>query len=76
VDLIWAPRGKRPVAIECKWSVRDFNPRNLLVFTRRYPGATLLVTTRDAHPAFTRRYDGIEVQFLTLDRLVARVAAR
>ncbi|MGH9841605.1 MAG: DUF4143 domain-containing protein [Blastocatellia bacterium] len=26
VDLIWAPRGKSPTAIECKWSARDFNP--------------------------------------------------
>jgi len=75
VDLIWAPRGKSPAAIECKWSARDFNPANLLVFARAYPKATLLVTTSDARPAFTRKYSGIEVQFLTLDRLVARIAA-
>jgi len=65
VDLIWAPRGKSPAAIECKWSARDFNPANLLVFARRYPKTTLLVTTPDARPAFTRNYSGIEVQFLT-----------
>jgi len=76
VDLIWAPRGKSLVAIECKWSARDFNPANLLVFARAYPKATLLVTTPDARPAFTRNYSGIEVQFLTLDRLVARIASK
>ena len=76
VDLIWTPRGGNPTAIECKWSARDFNPANLLVFARRYPRATLLVTARDARPAFTRDYNGIEVQFLTLERLVARIAGK
>ena len=76
VDLIWAPRGKAPTAIECKWSARDFNPANLLIFSRIYPNATLLVTTPDARPAFTRNYNGSEVQFLTLDRLVELIAGK
>ncbi|HXP63063.1 MAG TPA: hypothetical protein VN829_21360, partial [Dongiaceae bacterium] len=74
VDLIWLPRGKTPVAIECKWSARDFDPANLLVFARAYPKATLCVTTPDARPAFTRDYRGVRVEFLTLDRLVERTA--
>ena len=74
VDLIWAPHGKSLTAIECKWSARDFNPANLLVFNRIYPKARLLVTAPDARPAFTRNYSGSEVQFLTLDRLAARIA--
>ena len=76
VDLIWVPRGKNPIAIECKWSARDFNPANLRVFARAYPKANLLVTTPDARPAFTRHYSGMEVKFLTLDRLVARITGR
>ena len=76
VDLIWAPLGENPVAIECKWSARDFNPANRLVFSRIYPNATLLVTAPDARPAYTRHYGGIEVQFLTLDRLTARIAGK
>ena len=76
VDLIWVQRGKSPTAIECKWSARDFNPANMLVFARIYPKATLLVTAPDARPAFTRNYSGIEVQFLTLDRLTARIAGK
>lgn len=46
-----APRGRRPVAIECKWSVRDFDPASLLVFSRAYPRADLIVTSQDAQPA-------------------------
>jgi len=73
IDLIRVPRGKNPIAIECKWSARDFDPSNLLVFARAYPKATLLVTTPDARPVFSRKYSGIEVHFLTLDRLVERI---
>jgi predicted AAA+ superfamily ATPase len=75
VDFIWAPRGRLPLAIECKWSARDFNPANLLVFGRAYPKAELLVTTRDARPAFTRDYAGRRVHFTTLDQLLTRVTA-
>jgi hypothetical protein len=38
------------MAIECKWSARDFNPANLLT-ARAYPKATLLAPTPDARPA-------------------------
>jgi hypothetical protein len=41
-----------------------------------YPKATLLVTSPDVRPAFTRNYTDIEVQLLTLDRLVARIAGK
>jgi uncharacterized protein len=74
VDFVWLPRGKAPVALECKWSARDFDPANLLVFARAYPKATLLVITPDAHPPFERDYRGIRVEFLALDRLLATMA--
>ena len=53
-----------------------FNPANLRVFASAYPKATLLVAAPDARPAFTRHYGGMEVEFLTLDRLVARITGR
>ncbi len=76
VDLIWQPRGKPPLAIECKWSARDFDPANMTVFARAYPKAELVVTTPDARPVFTRQYSGVRIKFLTLDRLVQRVAGK
>ena len=75
VDFIWLPRGRTPLAIECKWSARDFDPANLLVFACAYPKPDLLVVTTDARPAFVRQYAGRKVQFLTLDRLVERITA-
>lgn len=76
VDFILPGRSKAPVAIECKWSARDFDPANLLIFARAYPEAKLLVVARDAQPAFTRRYGGVAVEFLTLGGLVERIASR
>jgi uncharacterized protein len=73
VDFIWLPRGQPPLAIECKWSARDFEPASLLVFARAYPKSELLVVTTDARPAFAREHNGRHVQFLTLDRLVERI---
>ena len=73
VDFIWLPRGHTPLAIECKWSARDFDPASLLVFSRAYPKHDLLVVTTDARPASVRQYDDRQVHFLTLDRLVERI---
>ena len=74
VDFIWAPRGRTPLAIECKWSARDLDLDNLAVFARAYPRHELLVVTTDALPPFKRQCEGRPVRFLTLDRLVERLA--
>ena len=63
------------MAIECKWSARDFDPASLLVFAHAYPKHDLVVVATDARPSFVRHYDGRQVQFLTLDRLVERITA-
>lgn len=73
IDLVWTPRGKVPIAIECKWSARDFDPAGLLAFARAYPKAEILVVATDASPAFTREISGVRVQTLGLEALIARV---
>ncbi len=73
VDLIWTRRGRTPIAIECKWSARDFDPTGLLAFARAYPETEILVVSPDAKPAFTREIAGVRVQALTLEGLVARL---
>jgi len=72
VDFIWTPRGRAPLAIECKWSARDFDPANLAAFAGAYPRHELFVVTTDARPAFTREYARRPVCFLTLASLVER----
>jgi hypothetical protein len=74
VDFIWQPRGHPPLAIECKWAARDFDASNLQVFARLYPKAAAVVVTTDAEPMFRRNIDGLNVEFLTLEKLGARLA--
>ena len=74
IDLIWTPRGRPPVAIECKWSARDVDLSNLTVFSRAYPKAELRVVTHDADPAFVRELGGRKVRFVSLAALADEVA--
>ena len=73
VDFIWMPRGRAPLAIECKWSAHDFDSTNLAIFAKAYPKFELVVVTTDASPAFTRNCEGHAIRFLTLDRLLERL---
>jgi uncharacterized protein len=75
IDFIRVRRGQAPLAIECKWSARDFDPTNLMVFARAYPQAELRVITTDSEPEFERQHQGIAIRFVSLDRLTREVIA-
>lgn len=71
VDFILAPAGQPPMAIECKWSEKDFDPRNLQAFRGHYPdGINLLVAHNVAHP-HTRHYGKLAVRHVDVPGLVA-----
>ncbi len=72
MDFIWLPRGRRPLALECKWSARDFDPGHLLVFAWAYPKFEPVVVATDPEPEFTRRFNDIS-SFVTLARLVQQL---
>ncbi|MBI2924868.1 MAG: ATP-binding protein [Verrucomicrobia bacterium] len=73
VDFVWLPRRGSLLALECKWSAKDFDPAGLLAFARNYPRATLLVVATDATPSFKRSYDTQTVEFLGLSEAVVRL---
>lgn len=70
VDFVLARRGQAPIAIECKWSAEDFDASNMLIFLRQYPRAAGFVVAPDVKRAFSRRYGGILVRFVSLGDLV------
>jgi hypothetical protein len=37
IDFILTRRGKPPIAIECKWSEKNFDPKSLIIFKKKYP---------------------------------------
>lgn len=70
IDFVIAHRGEPPIALECKWTCQDFDPRNLKLFRKRYPEGHSFVVAADVDRAFERHYEGIKVKFVSLDALI------
>lgn len=70
IDFIIARRGETPIAIECKWSYLDFDPRNLKLFRHRYPQGDSYVVGADVHRVMDRQYEGLNVKFVGLNTLI------
>ncbi len=73
IDFVLQPRGADPIAIECKWSVDELDPRSLLAFRRQYADGANWVVAPDVDRAFTRRHNGIEIRYSSLASLVQRL---
>lgn len=75
VDFVLPRRGgNEPVAIEAKWSAASFDPAALAAFRRIYPDGPNFVAAHDVDAPYRRSYDGFEVEFVSLDRLIAHLA--
>ncbi len=75
VDFVFAPRGRPPTAVECKWSADSFDPASLKAFRRRYPAGRNLVVAADVDREFERRYSDLRVRFVGLGGLVRILGA-
>ena len=70
VDFILLGRGKPPIAIEAKWSTKDFDPGNLQAFWRQYPKTELIVVSHDVVRAHTMSFSDMSVRFVSLEALI------
>lgn len=61
IDFVWTPRGRSPVAIECKWRAARFDPTAMQSFATLHPQASFWLVAEDRHSWTTRRYGSIEV---------------
>jgi predicted AAA+ superfamily ATPase len=75
VDFVLVGRGQPPVAIECKWKA-VLDPTNLRAFRHLHPKGANWVVSHDVDRPFTREIEGLEVEFLGLSQLAARLADR
>jgi predicted AAA+ superfamily ATPase len=73
VDFVITPRGRAPIAVECKVSADAFEGRALASFRSRYPGARNFVACTDVTRPYRRKRNGIEVDFVSLAALGERV---
>jgi uncharacterized protein len=75
VDFVLPRRGEKgPIAIEAKWKAASFDPAALAAFRRLYPDGPSFVVAPDVDASYKRSYDGFEVEFISLDRLIAALA--
>jgi predicted AAA+ superfamily ATPase len=75
VDFVLDRRGKKPLAIECKWSADNFDPTNLRAFRQQHPEGDNVVVAQDIERAFSRNIGDLKVRFESLDAFAASVAA-
>lgn len=75
IDFVIGRRGKPPAAIECKWSADGFDARNLAAFRQAHPRGDNFVVSSDVERPYRRSVAGVEVQFVGLGGLIARLAA-
>jgi len=73
VDFVLIRNSKPYLALECKWSTRDFDPRGAKAFSMRYPQARICVVAQDVERPFAHDYAGTTVNFLSLEKLIQLV---
>ena len=74
VDLVWAPRGAKPLAVECKWSADEFEVAGIAALRRQYPQGDNVVVAQDVERPFVRNYGDLKVHYEALSSLVKRIA--
>jgi predicted AAA+ superfamily ATPase len=67
VDFILILRGKKLIAIECKWRADHFEPGNLRAFRYHYPEGPNWIVCQNVDREYIRSYDSFKGEFMGLD---------
>lgn len=74
VDFVLPRRGEKgPIAIEAKWSATSFEPAALAAFRRIYPSGPSFLVAADVVSAYSRSYDGFDLEVVSLEQLIERL---
>lgn len=73
IDFILAPRGRAPIAVECKWSAGGIDTGNLRAFRARYPRGDNWVVASDVDRPFRRTEREVALECIGIDELARRV---
>ncbi|MEQ1634119.1 MAG: ATP-binding protein [Planctomycetota bacterium] len=74
IDFVIPERGTSPVAIECKRSSDEFDPRPLQLFRQLHPGGRNFLVTMDTVRSFEKRYGDLAVEVVGPKGLVAALS--
>ena len=73
IDFVLTPRGRKPIAIECKWKDDQFEPANLKAFRNQYPEGPNWIVCQNIDRSYTRTYDKLKAEFINLKTLAMRL---
>lgn len=73
IDFILALRGRKPIAIECKWKAEQFELKNLRAFRNHYSEGPNWVVCQDVDQSYIRGFDKLKVEFIGLKELGTRL---
>ncbi|OFZ80577.1 MAG: hypothetical protein A2583_10300 [Bdellovibrionales bacterium RIFOXYD1_FULL_53_11] len=69
VDFILAPRGRPPVAIECKWNSKNFDSSAMKVFRSYHKGPGNLVVCGNIQDPEAMNHGGLKTKFIGIEHL-------
>lgn len=75
MDFVIPERDGGVTAIECKWSIRNWQARNLRAFRELYPNGKNLVVVGQTGENLARRMNGLDLEVCSLHDLPARIGS-
>ena len=75
VDFILVRREMGIVAITARWRAKDFAPGDLRAFRYHYPGGPNWIVCHDVTRGYSRSFDKLKVEFLSLKEMIKRLLA-
>lgn len=75
IDFIWSPRGRSPLAIECKWTANKFDAVNLHAFRRQHTIGDNVVVAHDVDRSYRKTYGELIVHFENPKGLIRRIVS-
>ena len=74
IDFIYLKnRNSSPIAIECKWSAKNFNGKAINKFRTRYLKGENYVVAYDVDKPFVKTVGDVKVKFVNLGTLIAEL---
>ena len=75
VDFVIAGRKRKPMAIECKWSVANFDPSGMQAFRKHYPEGSNYLVAANIEKAYSHKHGDIDVHYVSLKGLTDTLKA-
>ena len=71
IDFVFKPRGKQPIAIECKWQVSNVDNKNIEAFLKIYPQASVMIVSNDTKQSYSKKIGSVVVKYVNLADCIA-----